>query len=359
MKNYNLVNLANDRAVTTTITHELKTPLNAIMGFTDLILEEDCISKIRDYADIIKSNSEVLLEKIYKVIDYNTLELDSSVLLERISLSEMFERASKILKLELRKNNREIHVVNKPHKQMSDIVFYSDRGKLEKLFTLLLSSASYLNKSGQLFLDYSINNEMISLNISIDQETIKGPEEQFVPMLEDGIGINIAICEKLSKLVGGKMALKFDSYCKNIEFKFPFKNRYKDTNRLSDKDTVLVVDDDFENFSQIKRHIPGSEFMILRTSEAYFNEGVSDSIAAPKILIINSGSSGVELKESVRKIREKSPVTFFLINLYNHVCLDAFSHNYNNVRWYKPATFKAQFERILSMNNKMFCNEKD
>ena len=347
MNSSNIINLENDRIVTTTISHELKTPLNAIIGFTDLILEEECLNRIKDYADIIKDNSRVLLEKIHKVIYYNTLELDSSIFLERVEVGEMIIRGAKIIREEFGRCGKEIHIANNALYIDSGTIFYTDRIKLEKLFCLLLSSATYLNKSGKIVIDYILTSEAFSLILSIDQKETKENEDLNNGIFEEGVGINMALCDKLSKLVGGKMNLRFDRLAKNIELDIPFRNRYRDSKSCSAQKILLVVDDDDESFAKIKRLIPGSSYLVLRTTESCFREGMTESLSKPGIVVVNGADTGEELKEPLRRVRESNPNASFLINVANTDCIKAFSHNYQNVLWFKPSTLKSQIEKLI------------
>lgn len=358
MNNTNSLNLANDRIVTTTITHELKTPLNAIMGFTELILEEDCISKIKNYADIIKDNSKVLLEKIHKVIDYNTLELDSSIFIERVEIDDILIRGAKIMREEFGRCGVEFQIANKTLYLDSNSVIYTDRGKLEKLFCLLISSATYLSKSREIFMDYSLTTESFIFSLSFDQVVINDEGDHGGCMLEEGVGINIALCDKLAKHVGGKMSLQFDSTPRVIQFDLPFRNRYRDSKVYSAQQILLVVDDDDESFAKIKRMIPAPSFLLLRTTENCFINGVSESLSRPNVILINAIDTGEELKEAVRRVRESNPETIFLINLTNINCIEAFSHNYQNVLWFRSSTLKSQIERLLNTNHIHNCNER-
>lgn len=358
MESSNIINLANDRIVTTTISHELKTPLNAIIGFTDLIIEEECLNRIKDYADIIKNNSRVLLEKIHKVIDYNTLELDSTIFLERVEVDEMIIRGAKIIREEFGRCGKELQVANKALYSDSDTVIYTDRCKLEKLFCLLLSSATYLNKSGKILIDYTLTSEAFSLSLSIDQEVVKENEDYSNGIFQEGVGINIALCDKLSKLVGGKMHLRFDKISKNIKLDLPFLNRYRDSKAYSSQKVLLVVDDDDESFAKIKRMIPGPSYLVLRTTEACFKEGITDSLSKPGVVLINGTDTGEELRDSLRRVRESNPDTSFLINVANTGCIEAFSHNYQNVFWFRPSTLKSQLERLININYTQTCNER-
>jgi len=242
--------------------------------------------------------------------------------------------------------------------QIQTLLFTQTDASLKTLFCLLLSSATYLNKSGKIFIDYTLTSDAFSLSLSIDQEVVKENEDYSNGIFEEGVGINIALCDKLSKLVGGKMHLRFDKLSKNIKLDLPLLNRYRDSKAYSTQKVLLVVDDDDESFAKIKRMIPGPSYLVLRTTEACFKEGITESLSKPGVVLINGTDTGVELKESLRRVRESNPDASFLINVANISCIEAFSHNYQNVFWFRPSTLKSQLERLININHTQTCNER-
>ncbi|MDD4058653.1 MAG: histidine kinase dimerization/phospho-acceptor domain-containing protein [Bacteroidales bacterium] len=355
MNSSNVLHIANENVVTTTMSHELKTPLNAIIGFTDLILEEDSINKIKDYADIIRNNSELLLDKIHKVIDYNSLDHDNAIFIERVLISEMVERARKIISAEFAKKNIDFHISTNPAIIEHSLALFIDISKLEKLLCHLLLSAVYLNKCGDIFIDFNLvkndNGDEFQMMISVDQN-------QLSKKLEDGIGINLAICEKLSKKVGGQMRLRLNETNKTIAFELPIRNLYQEADLPSHKLVVLVVDDDSERFAIVNKMLQKFSFQIIRTSENGFIEGATNYLDHIGIIVLNNSKSIPGINREIKNIREKNKDISFLINMKNHHSLEAFSGSYENVLWFRPTTLKDQLGKIIDTHfrNKNMAN---
>ena len=62
------------------ISHELRTPMNAIIGMTDLALGEDLSPALREFLTTARSNAQVLLELLNEILDFSRLEAGKFVL---------------------------------------------------------------------------------------------------------------------------------------------------------------------------------------------------------------------------------------------------------------------------------------
>jgi PAS domain S-box-containing protein len=56
------------------ISHELRTPMNAILGMTELALEEAVSPTVRDYLQTVKGSADVLLALLNEILDYSRIQ---------------------------------------------------------------------------------------------------------------------------------------------------------------------------------------------------------------------------------------------------------------------------------------------
>jgi CheY-like chemotaxis protein len=66
-------NLAKSQFLTN-ISHELRTPMTAIIGMTDLALAEDLSPRVREYLAAVGTNAHLLLELLNEILDLSKLE---------------------------------------------------------------------------------------------------------------------------------------------------------------------------------------------------------------------------------------------------------------------------------------------
>ena len=56
------------------ISHELRTPMNAILGMTELALGEELSPTLRDYLKTAKESADILLELLNEILDFSRIE---------------------------------------------------------------------------------------------------------------------------------------------------------------------------------------------------------------------------------------------------------------------------------------------
>lgn len=375
MMNLNSISLSETNVVTSSISHELNTPLNAIIGFTDLILEEESLEDIKSFAAIIKNNSSLLLDKIQKVIALNSLDYENDVFLEEVSVSVLLEKSQDIIAKEFGRNKRMFSINCNPTAEEQSITVFSDKPKLEKFLNHLLLSAFYLNKEGQVFLSFNIvykDGVKEALQVLVSEEQLANFGEQkscfeedidaAVSKLrfEDGIGINLAICHKISKKIGGHMYLKINSNNKVISFELPVGNLYGANSHQDTGIKVLVVEDEPVSCCALERVLADYPFMVIRTSAQGFIAGAAERLAKTDIVIINEEIKEMPVRNAIDRLIKKNPEVSFLIeeSCFNRESDIFIRHNnfFYYCRYSAEAQIESALDRIMKYRDKETTN---
>ena len=121
------------------MSHDIRTPMNAIMGFTELLNRNlDDQEKARGYLQKIQNASSLLLTIINQVLEMARIESGSATLkLEATDLSALFHSVNTVFEADIQKKNiqysEDAHV---PHK-----FAYCDKTKLEEIYLNIVSNA--------------------------------------------------------------------------------------------------------------------------------------------------------------------------------------------------------------------------
>lgn len=121
------------------MSHDIRTPMNAIMGFTELLNRNlDDPEKARGYLRKIQNASSLLLTIINQVLEMARIESGTATLkLEATDLSALFHSVNTVFEADIQKKNiqyfEDAHV---PHK-----FAYCDKTKLEEIYLNIVSNA--------------------------------------------------------------------------------------------------------------------------------------------------------------------------------------------------------------------------
>ncbi len=260
------------------MSHDLRTPMNAIIGFTDLLKEEiPTQEEYEEFLELISSNGESLLHLINDIIDLSKIEAgevviqNSSCSVNQI-ISELEKQYTKILKLKARnKVNLKSHFSLK-----SDFVIETDPLRLKQILSNLLTNALKFTREGHIQFGYEILGDKIEFfvedtGIGIKEDELEQIFERFgqskdgLTHNKSGTGLGLAISKNLVELMGGRIGVESE-YGNGTRFYFslPYillegktiehfqKTPERNSNYNLAGEVILVVEDDLSNYNYLK-----------------------------------------------------------------------------------------------------------
>ena len=215
------------------MSHEIRTPLNAIVGFSSLLIDTvETTDEQKEYADIIQTNSELLLQLISDVLDVSRLE--SGKLLFKYEWCELVNHCQNMITLTRKNRTRDIDVRLQMPKE--PYMLYTDPLRLQQVIINLLNNAlKFTPDGGSITLDYEIDEEDQCMLFSVTDTGAGIPEDKqelvfqrFEKLNEfvQGTGLGLAICKLTIQRMGGDIWI--DKNYKNgarFVFSHPIKKR--------------------------------------------------------------------------------------------------------------------------------------
>ena len=206
------------------MSHDIRTPMNAIIGFSDLLEKNlDDRIKAKGYLKKIQSSSNLLLTIINQVLEMARIESGKAVLtLEPCNLSALFHSVNLVFEEDVKKKGIHFYVkTNVEHKYA-----YCDQTKLQEIYLNIVSNA----------IKYTPQDHAITINIQevpsmqenfaryifICEDTGYGMSEDFVPHIFEefsrehtttenkiiGTGLGLSIVKSMIDLMGGTIQVE-------------------------------------------------------------------------------------------------------------------------------------------------------
>ncbi|MGW5979642.1 HAMP domain-containing sensor histidine kinase [Bacillus mycoides] len=193
------------------ITHELKTPLTAIIGYVDLIPKLQSKEDVQESLRYVSVESERLLslvEELLKSSKYgaSTFEVSPTV----VNIKELAEEAVSIVKLRLQQF--EIEVMN----ELTEVHVVADFDKTKQIFLNVLDNAIKYSDATQVRMNVIINEQEAKVfvhddGIGMDEGVLaewnESPEGKVLPS-SYGNGYGLYICQEIMRKQGGSMRIE-------------------------------------------------------------------------------------------------------------------------------------------------------
>ncbi|MBA7526334.1 Sensor histidine kinase RcsC [subsurface metagenome] len=338
------------------MSHEIRTPMNAIVGFSSLISEEDMTADERkQFADVIKDNSDTLLVLINDIIEISLIEADQI----RITKSH-FAVSSILLQMEnyfSMKNDKNIdsRYVNKDDKK--ELFLYNDPTRFRQVFTNLLSNAFKYTESGNIRFGYKILEDQVQFFVSdtgvgINNTDFKNIFNYFHKIerkdtkLYPGAGIGLSISKKLIEFMGGKIWLESEPD-KGTTFYFtlsyssdkvppPPKSKKEPKRVYNLKNTkILIAEDDPNNFRLMEKILQPSGAEIIRASNGqeavdYIKQQTKLDNCLVLMDIKMPVMDGIQAHKEIRKINKDIPVIAVTAYAYAYDKSKILEHDFND-----------------------------
>ena len=192
------------------MSYEIRTPLNSVVGFADLIEEEHDADDEQFFIEEIKKNSRSLLNLVNNILfisrlDAGMIELKKSP----VDFAAIFEGRCQSAWMDLKQSGVD-YIVENPY---DHLVLDIDMTNLDVVIKHIITNAVQHTTSGNVRARYDYNGEDLTISV---QDTGSGiPADQmdkifdrFVTIDSNNSGLGLAICKEVVKLMGGKIRLK-------------------------------------------------------------------------------------------------------------------------------------------------------
>ena len=241
------------------MSHDIRTPMNAILGYSQLMKKELTNPKLVHYQEMIEQSSQLLLSIINNVLDMARVESG------KMELDENYEVVGNITQLvcgafaaEASKKNIELNkIVNVEHKHI-----ITDSTKMQEILSNLISNAiKYTSAGGKVTIDtreLPYDKEGYTLIQTKVSDTGIGMSEDFLPSLFElfarernttiskipGTGLGMAIVKNFVDLMDGSIEVESElGEGSTFTITIPHKIADKDyTNRNIESSNVSDID---------------------------------------------------------------------------------------------------------------------
>jgi signal transduction histidine kinase len=200
------------------VSHDIKAPLNSIIGFGDLLAESELSEDQKEYIKIIQSSTKHLADLMNDVLDLSRLEHGSLQFNnQEFSLDDLLEAC--ISSSRLQAENRGIQIKLEQGEKLPDAMV-GDMGRLRQVLMNLLGNAIKFTDNGSVTLkverkdDLCITFSVIDTGVGIDndaQNFIFSPFSQAGPgstQKYGGTGLGLAISKDIIEKMDGELEVK-------------------------------------------------------------------------------------------------------------------------------------------------------
>ncbi|KAF0153124.1 MAG: PAS:Response regulator receiver:ATP-binding region ATPase-like:Histidine kinase A-like protein [Ignavibacteria bacterium] len=199
------------------MSHELRTPMIGILGFAEMIIEEDKDEATIEKAKIIHKSGKRLLDTLNKVLDLSKAKSDfERTFIAPLNISEIAQDSFKLF--EQTAIQKEINYTFTNEDNM-DYFVMSDSYMLNSIFNNLLNNAIKFTRAGNISINITGTNEEVFVGfkdtgIGIPQESLSLIFEEFRQVSEgigrsfEGTGLGLALTKKYVELLGGSIGVE-------------------------------------------------------------------------------------------------------------------------------------------------------
>lgn len=191
------------------ISHDIKTPLTSIIGYADLIQEEDDIKVIKKHNNKISEKALHLKDLLQTFDDYLVNYENAPLKLTKIKIKDLVNELNNDYKIELENNNIEFEIITKLNKEEINV----DVLKLKRIFSNLISNSTrYITNEGKITISITKDDNNFIFNIS---DNGKGADKNILDKLFNPFfttdksrkisGLGLSICKEFVELHGGSI----------------------------------------------------------------------------------------------------------------------------------------------------------
>lgn len=198
------------------MSHEIRTPLNAIVGFSNLLSMVEDKKEMLEYAGIIETNTELLLQLINDILDMSKIEsgmYDFHV--TQVDANQLMSEVEQVARLRIRTDEVSLSFAER----LPQCVFHTDKNRLIQVLTNLVVNAIKFTSQGEIQIGYRLQDAhtlyfyVSDTGCGMSAEQCEHVFERFVKYntFIQGTGLGLSICKMIIEKLGGEIGVQSES----------------------------------------------------------------------------------------------------------------------------------------------------
>lgn len=194
------------------MSHEIRTPLNAIVGLSNMLPHVENREEMSEYADLIETNTDLLLQLINDILDLSKIEAGTfDFYPSSIDVNQTLEEIEQSMRLRLKNSDVTLAFTER----LPGCLFYIDKNRLIQLLANFVNNAIKFTQTGTICMGYRMTDtDTIYFYVSdtgcgMSNEQCEHVFERFVkynPFIQ-GTGLGLSICRTIVERLGGEIGV--------------------------------------------------------------------------------------------------------------------------------------------------------
>lgn len=252
------------------MSHEARTPLNSIMGFSELLCENSISHDDRiNYAGIIRESSRQLTSLISDIIDISKIDARLMVISKKpVRLNRVIDHICEVFRNEAKGRPVDLSCSKELDDNSDSII--TDETRLQQILNNLIYNALKFTESGSISFGYVLSEDRKFIQFHVSDTGIGIPKNRqkmifgrfkqadaSIGKKYGGTGLGLSICRELCRLLGGKIWVRSQlNKGSTFYFKIPYETAgplqlLENETRIKQKEhgtvlknrKILIVDD--------------------------------------------------------------------------------------------------------------------
>ena len=337
------------------MSHEIRTPLNAIVGFAGL-LSNASESERNSYVEIIKGNTNMLLQLVNDILDMSKIEAGTlEFIYSDTDVNQIMRELEGIFRLRLEEADSPVRIVFEPCLPVCFI--HTEKNRVSQVLSNFLSNAFKYTKEGSITLGYKVREDDIYFYVQdtgagIPAGKVDKVFERFMKLdaKKQGTGLGLSISRTIIKKLGGEIGV-FSEYGKGSTFWFtlpvkpfdflPLQQRTEDVSETVEfneteydagavRRTILIAEDMDDNYLIYKIYLE-KHYDLIRATNG--EEAVSKYLECnPDIILMDIGMpvvDGYQATDAIRQLSSDIPIVAVTAFAYDEDRRKVMSRGFN------------------------------
>lgn len=329
-KKNQLLNLANESKsrFISSMSHEFRTPISAILGFSNLLSENPSSNKLDNrHTRAIERNANYLLSLIDNVLEHAQLERDK-VLINKspLNLKEFINDVESLFETHVKESS--ITFCVNIDKSVPQAVL-TDRIRLQQILINLIANAFKYTENGSIKVDYSWQDGFLYIRIADTGPGISAKEIDTIFQAYQrgtianvkGAGLGLSISSQLAEKLGGKIEVSSrlgegSIFTLSIEASLVDESEITKLSNTQAK-TILVVEDDEDLVELLKIYLNdlGHHAVVAIDGERALQIIKQEQVGLVLLDMQLPNINGLEVVKRLKQFSKKIPVIGMSVSL--------------------------------------------